>query len=103
MHFLLAASYEVNDVDLPYGSFTTRQSTLQADIAFTSTWYWENLIQYDNVSDNIGINSIMRWVPLAGRELLLVINHELSDPLESRDFEAANSEILLKFYYTLRY
>ncbi len=103
MHFLLAASYEVNDIDLPHGSFTTRQSTLQADIAFTSTWYWENLIQYDNVSDSIGINSIMRWVPLAGRELMLVINHELSDPLESRDFEAASSEILLKFYYTLRY
>jgi hypothetical protein len=45
----------------------------------------------------------MRWVPLAGRELLLVVNHELSDPLESRDFEASGSEILLKFYYTLRY
>jgi hypothetical protein len=103
MHFVLAASYEVNQVELPYGSFTTRQSTLQADIAFTSTWYWENLVQYDNVSDNIGINSIMRWVPIAGRELLLVVNHEFADPLESRDFEAASSEILLKFYYTLRY
>jgi hypothetical protein len=103
MHFLFAAAYEVNDVDLPYGSFTTRQSTLQADIAFTSTWYWENLVQYDNVSDNIGINSIMRWVPLAGRELVLVVNHEYSDPLESRDFEPANYEVLLKFYYTFRY
>jgi hypothetical protein len=103
MHFVLAASYEVNDVDLPYGSFTTRQSTLQADIAFTSTWYWENLVQYDNVSDNIGINSIMRWVPLAGRELVLVVNHEYSDPLESRDFEPASYEVLLKFYYTFRY
>lgn len=103
MHFLFAAAYEVNDVDLPYGSFTTRQSTLQADIAFTATWYWENLVQYDNVSDNIGINSIMRWVPLAGRELVLVVNHEYSDPLESRDFEPANYEVLLKFYYTFRY
>jgi hypothetical protein len=103
MHFLFAAAYEVNDVDLPYGSFTTRQSTLQADIAFTSTWYWENLVQYDNVSDNIGINSIMRWVPLAGRELVLVVNHEYSDPLESRDFEPASYEVLLKFYYTFRY
>ena len=103
-HFVLAGSYEVNDIALPYGAFTTRQATLQADVAFTSTWYWENLVQYDNVSDSIGINSIMRWVPQAGRELVLVYNHELlDDPLTSDSFEGTYSEVLLKFYYTFRY
>jgi hypothetical protein len=104
-HFLFAAAYEVNEVELPYGEFTARQASLQADIAFTSAWYWENLIQYDNVSDSVGINSIMRWAPLAGRELVLVFNHEvLDDPLSNDDnFEPATSEVLLKFYYTFRY
>jgi hypothetical protein len=103
MHFMFAASYEVNEIELPGGAFTTRLATLQADVAFTSTWYWENLVQYDNVSDSIGINSIIRWVPLAGRELVLVVNHALADPLEVDEFENASTEILLKFYYTFRY
>lgn len=103
-HLVFALSYELNDVDLPTGAFTTRQAALQADIAFTSTWYWENLLQYDNVSESVGINSIMRWVPLAGRELVLVVNHELEeDPLVGDEFESAGSEVLLKFYYTFRY
>ena len=103
-HVAFAATYEVNDVELPDGAFTARYATLQADIAFTSTWYWENLVQYDNLSDSIGINSIMRWAPLAGRELVLVFNHELQEGfLASEDFEPAYSEVLLKFYYTFRY
>mgnify|MGYP002622292079 CR=1 FL=1 len=102
-HLALQASYQVNDIDLPYGSFVTRQATLQADLAFTSTWYWENLVQYDNVSDSLGINSIMRWVPLAGRELVLVVNREFTDPLEQRDFNSSFGETAMKFHYTFRF
>jgi hypothetical protein len=103
MHFSMAASYQVNSIDLPYGSFITRQATLQADIAFTSTWYWENLVQYDNVSDSLGINSIMRWIPLAGREFVLVLNRELLDPGENGDFVSSYGETVLRFHYTFRY
>ena len=102
-HVSMVASYQINDIDLPYGSFTTRQITLQADIAFTSTWYWENLVQYDNVSDSLGINSIMRWVPQAGRELVFVVNRELLDPDERRSFKTSYSELVAKFHYTFRF
>ena len=103
MHFSMAASYQLNSIDLPYGSFITRQATLQADIAFSSTWYWENLVQYDNVSDSLGVNSIMRWVPLAGRELVLVLNREFLDPSQSSDFISSFAETVLRFHYTFRY
>jgi hypothetical protein len=102
-HLSMMASYQINDIELPYGSFTTRQITLQADVAFTSTWYWENLIQYDNVSDSLGVNSIMRWVPQAGRELVFVINRELLDPEERRSFKTSYSELVAKFNYTFRF
>jgi hypothetical protein len=102
-HLSLTASYVVDYVALPYGSFTTRQAILQADVAITSTIYWENLVQYDNVSDSLGINSIMRWVPLAGRELVFVFNREMLDPTEELKFESTFSEMVVKFYYTFRF
>ena len=54
--------------------------TARVDVAFTSTWYWENFVQYDTVFDSIGLNSIMRWIPQASREILLVINRDYVRP-----------------------
>ena len=102
-HFKLRAQYRANFIDLSSGSFTTRQTTIRADIAFTSTWYWENLIQYDNVSDSFGFNSIMRWIPLAGREMVLVLNREIVDFEESREFVSTFSELTFKINYTFRF
>lgn len=102
-HFRLGAGFEWNDVDLPQGEFTTRLARLKADVAFTSTWYWENLLQYDNVSESLGINSILRWVPEAGREALLVVNRVLEDPDGNDRYASVYREITLKVSYTFRF
>jgi len=102
-HFRLNLSYRVNDIDLPYGAFVTRQTTINADIAFTSTLYWENLVQYDNVSDSIGINSIMRWIPLAGREVVFVVNRDFVDFEETNDFVSSSQDLAFKANYTFRF
>jgi hypothetical protein len=77
--------------------------TLRADVAFTSTWAWENFIQYDNVSDSIGINSIMRWIPEAGREAVLVINREYKDFDNSDNFRTSTGDVAAKVSYTFRF
>lgn len=102
-HFKLRAEYRAFFIDLSGGSFITRQTTVRADVAFTSTWYWENLLQYDNVSDSIGINSILRWIPLAGREMVLVLNREFVDLEENRDFTSTFSDLTFKINYTFRF
>jgi hypothetical protein len=102
-HFRFAINYEVNDIDLPQGAFITRLAGLRADIAFTSAWSWENFIQYDNVSDSLGLNSIFRWLPRAGREMVFVVNHEFEDPTETRNFKSLSSDIAFKFSYTFRF
>ena len=62
-----------------------------------------NLIQYDNVSETIGINSRLEWTPEAGREAYLVINHNVEDfDLDNR-FHSARSDIAVKFNYTFRF
>jgi len=93
----------VNDIELPQGDFTTRLLSLRADIAFTSTWSWENFIQYDNVSNSLGINSILRWLPRAGREMVFVINREFQDYDLTRSFRSVSSDIAFKFSYTFRF
>jgi hypothetical protein len=102
-HFKFSLAYDLNDIVLPQGNFITRLTQLRADIAFTSTWSWENFIQYDNVSDNLGVNSILRWLPRAGREMVFVINREFEDRNETRSFKSVSSDIAFKLSYTFRF
>ena len=97
------AGYTINYITLPYGDFKTRLATLRADIAFTATWYWENFVQYDDVSDSVGINSIMRWIPVAGREFLLVFNRDFIDIDEQRTFKSRTTDLTAKVSYTFRF
>jgi hypothetical protein len=102
-HLSVNLSYEFGDIDLPGGSFITRLMTARADVAFTATWYWENFVQYDTVSDSIGINSIMRWIPQAGREMVLVFNRDYVDFDDTGDFRASTGDVAAKISYTLRF
>jgi len=102
-HFKFSAGYQLSDIALPYGDFTTRLASLRADIAFTNTWYWENFLQYDNVSYSMGLNSILRWIPRAGREMVLVVNREFIDYMRDSTFTSVTGDITFKFSYTFRF
>jgi hypothetical protein len=102
-HLKMETGYTLNDMELPYGAFRNTLYSLRADIAFTATWSWENFVQYDNVSDSLGLNSIMRWIPLAGREFLLVLNRDFIDHDETRSFVSRTTEFTAKFGYTFRF
>ena len=78
-HFRTSMSYAFRAINLPQGDFVTRLASWRAEFIFSSKWAWVNLIQYDNVSETIGINSRVEWIPEAGREAYLVINHNVED------------------------
>ena len=102
-HFRAAMDYEYNDVTLPQGDFIVRLARLTLETAFSSTLSWVNLIQYDNVSETVGVNSRLHWVPEAGREGFLVINHNLEDFDRDNEFHSTFSEATVKFGYTFRF
>lgn len=102
-HFKISARFDFNDIDLPYGAFIIRLASLRADIAFTNAWHWENFLQYDNVSDSMGLNSILRYVPRAGREVVFVVYREYVDLAQDRTFTKVYSDLTFKFSYTLRF
>ena len=100
---LTRLSYEYNDIDLAQGSFETRLVRLRTDVVFSSRLSWVNLIQYDNVSETVGINSRIHWIPEAGREAFLVLNHNLQDLDRDNSFNSSFSEASIKFNYTFRF
>jgi hypothetical protein len=96
-------SYEYNEVTLPQGNFETRLVRLGFDIVFSSTLSWVNLIQYDNVSETMGVNMRLHWIPQPGREVFFVVNQNLEDfDLDNR-FHTALADITAKMSYTFRF
>jgi hypothetical protein len=102
-HFRLGTSYQVNDIDLPAGDFIVRLAAMQAQLVFSAKLSWMNLIQYDTITENIGINSRIHWIPQAGREGFIVLNHNLSDTDKNDSFQSTNADVSVKFSYTWRF
>jgi hypothetical protein len=106
-HFSLRTGFEYNDIDLSTGEFITRLFTLRADVAFSSAWSWSTLAQYDNASEEVSVNSRLRWIPKAGQEMIFVLNHGfiIDEPIPGagREWRSLDSDIVLKATYTFRY
>lgn len=102
-YFRMSLSHDWNDIELPQGNFITRLSSLNTQVAFSPTLYWINLIQYDNLSEEIGINTRLQWVPKAGQEGFIVLNYNVQDRDRNNRFEAAYSDLSVKFRYTFRF
>jgi hypothetical protein len=100
--FSLSARYDWNSIHLPQGSFITRLMRLTTEVNFSSTVYWVNLIQYDNVSEVIGVNARLQWIPRAGQEGLIVLNHSLADRDRDNRFRSDVRNLTVKFSYTFR-
>ena len=102
-HFAMTLNSTSNQIELPYGDFTLRLYGLNVQYAFSSTLSWSNLIQYDNVSEQMGFNSRLHWIPRAGQQAFLVLNWGLSDPDKDNHFDSTFADLSLKFNYTFRF
>jgi len=102
-NFVMSLSYDWNDVDLPQGDFITRLSTVSTQVAFSSTLFWVSLLQYDNLSEEVGINTRLQWIPRAGQEGFIVLNYNLEDRDQDNSFHSATSDLSVKFKYTFRF
>jgi len=99
----LQLSYSENEIQLPQGDFTVRQITFNTLVNFTPFLTWTNRIQYDNVSEGLGLNSRLSWLPEAGREAYIVMNWGMIDPDKNNDFASTNNDLTVKYNYTFRF
>jgi len=102
-YFLLNLNYDWNDIKLPQGDFTTRLVSVNAQVAFSSQLFWVSLVQYDNVSEELGLNTRLQWIPKAGQEGFIVLNYNLQDKDKDNTFKSQAMDVSIKFKYTFRY
>jgi hypothetical protein len=102
-HFILNLDYDWNDVTLPQGDFVTRLVGLSTQVMFSTNLAWITLLQYDNVSEVLGINTRLHWIPKAGQEGFIVLNHNLQDFDKDSSFRSAAADVSVKFKYTFRF
>ena len=102
-HFTFRLAYDYHDIRLPQGAFVTRLANFTSEVAFNSDLLWTNRIQYDNVSEEVGINSRLHWVLRDGREAYLVLNHNLQDYDRNNSYDETLADLSLKVNYTFRF
>jgi hypothetical protein len=97
----LALQYEQNDGRLGAGNFTQRLARIRFNLAFTPEISWTSVLQYDSVSDDMGLNGIFRWEIESGRELFLVLNHNWLE--ENSNFHSRREDFGAKVRWTFRF
>ncbi len=88
-------------VDLPDGSFVTQIYRLNLNFLFSPNLTWYNFAQYENQNETIGWQSRLQWIIKPGKEVFLVFNSPLIDPLER--FKPEVYEARVKVKYTIRF
>ncbi|MFH1998363.1 MAG: carbohydrate binding family 9 domain-containing protein [Planctomycetota bacterium] len=97
----IALSFSETRTTLPAGSFTTQIQGLNINYDFTPDIRLATLVQRDNISDNLGMQSRFRWIISDGRELFLVINS--SWLRESGALVPVEQNFAVKAQYAIRF
>jgi hypothetical protein len=103
--FVVSLTTDQTFARLPQGNFVARIVSSQVNYAASPFLTFSNLIQYDNLSRNLGWQSRARWIVRPGNDLFLVFNQGwIQDRTEGNRFRfgAQDSKISAKFQYTFR-
>ncbi len=83
-------------------SFTARVAEGNLDLNFSPDMSLFNLIQYDNESRSLGLQSRFRWILTPGSNLFFVFSHTWDKGADDR-FRPDIQELTAKIDYTLRF
>ncbi len=102
----LRGRYERNDVKLPEGNFTTNLYRLEAGWHFSPWSSFSGNVQYDDVSEVVGLYGRFRWIITPGSELFFVYTHNWSNlglRLFDLDYATLSRSATTKINYTYRF
>ena len=98
----LTAGGSANWIDIPDGEFETLIASGGLRLTPSPNLDFNTIVQYDTVSDEIGLNARLRWIVAPGNDIFLVFNqgYRLED---DRSLERLESEAVAKVGWTLRF
>lgn len=73
--FRIKLANETDFGHLPQGRFIQRLYVLTTSYALTPDLVFSSLAQYDSTIGHIGVNAILQWTIVPGRDLFFVLNH----------------------------
>jgi hypothetical protein len=89
---------------LPQGHFTARILTVQGSYSTSPFLSFSNLVQYDNLSRNLGWQSRARWTMKPGNDVFFVVTQGwIQDAPNSDRFRAQDGKVSTKIQYTTRF
>lgn len=97
---VVGANYSQNDIDLREGSFSVRIASARVRVDFSPQLSWSTLVQWDNQSDEAGLNTRLRYELQPGNEMFIVYNLGL-DTEEA--YRTTTSEATIKVGWTFRF
>jgi hypothetical protein len=100
-YFTATAAYELRQLRLAEGDFDVRIASAVVKVAFTPDLTWNTVVQYDNISRQVGFNSRIRWTWRPGDGLYFVVNQGWD--YESGRLVHPRSDIVLKAAATFRF
>ena len=91
---------------LPQGNFVARIISSQVNYAFSPFLSISNLIQFDNRSGNLGLQSRVRWTLKPGNDVFFIFGQGWVQDLEGEggyDFRQQDTRLATKLQYTFRF
>jgi len=103
-NFLISFNTNQTFATLPEGNFIARIYSAQVNYAFSSFLSLSNLIQFDNRSENLGLQSRVRWTVEPGNDVFFVFGQGwVQDLGRGYDFRRQDLRIAMKVQYTMRF
>lgn len=101
--FIISLSTNQTFARLPQGNFVARIFTSQINYNFSPFLSFANLIQYDNRSRNLGLQSRVRWTLDPGNDLFFIFGQGwVQDVTGGYDFRQQETRLATKIQYTFR-
>ena len=103
-YFSISLNTNQTFASLPQGSFIARIYSSRVDYAASPFLSVSSLIQFDNRSENLGLQSRVRWTIEPGNDVFFIFGQGwVQDVERGYDFRRQDSRLAMKFQYTIRF
>ncbi len=91
-----SAGWTWQDIDLPYGKFTTKLIPIKTQIAFTNLASLSVLAQYNSTTGQYSTNARLALLNRSGTGLFVVFN-DRRDNLQSTSYDTVGRSFVIKY------